>query len=96
MIHFKREGGFAGIGASKEADETDLPENIRKLLQKLPAVKAKAGKSLRRDGFKYTIEVEGEVEGQKTAKYIINEEDVTETIRPLIEYLDALPVKPSS
>ena len=92
MIHFKREGGFAGIGASKEVDETDLPENIRKLLKKLPAVKAKAGKSLRRDGFKYTIEVEGE----KTAKYIINEEDVTETIRPLIEYLDALPMKPSS
>ena len=92
MIHFKREGGFAGIGVSKEVDEMDLPENIRKLLKKLPAVKAKDGKSLRRDGFKYTIEVEGE----KTAKYIINEEDVTETIRPLIEYLDALPMKPSS
>ena len=92
MIHFKREGGFAGIGVSKEVDEMDLPENIRKLLKKLPAVKAKAGKSLRRDGFKYTIAVEGE----KTAKYIINEEDVTETIRPLIEYLDALPMKPSS
>jgi len=93
MIHFKREGGFAGLSTSKEVDETDLPENIRKLLKKLPDVKAKTGKSLRRDGFKYTIEVKGK---KKATKYIINEEDVSEAIAPLIEYLDALPMKPSS
>ena len=93
MLHFKREGGFAGITTSKEVDERDLPDNIRKLLDKLPQVKAKTGKSIRRDGFKYTIEMEG---ARKKAKYIINEEDMTDTIRPLIEYLDALPLKPSS
>jgi len=93
MIHFKREGGFAGLSTSKEVDETDLPENIRKLLKKLPGVKTKTGKSLRRDGFKYTIEVEVE---KKATQYIINEEDVSEAIAPLIEYLDALPMKPSS
>ena len=93
MIHFKREGGFAGLSTSKEVDETDLPEKIRKLLKKLPDVKAKTGKSLRRDGFKYTIEVKGE---KKASKYIINEEDVSKAIAPLIKYLDALPKKPSS
>jgi Emfourin len=87
MIHFKREGGFAGLSTSKEVDETDMPENIRKLLKKLPEVKPKTGKSLRRDGFKYTIEVE---EDEKETKYIINEEDVPEAIAPLIEYLDGL------
>ena len=49
MIHFKREGGFAGLITSKEVDETDLPENMRKLLKKLADVKTKTGKSLRRD-----------------------------------------------
>ena len=93
MIHFKREGGFAGLTSSKEVDETDLPENMRMVLKKLPEVKTKTGKSLRRDGFKYTIEVEGK---EKTTKYIINEEEVSEAIAPLIEYLEALPVKPSS
>ena len=87
MIHFKREGGFAGLSTSKDVDETDLPENIRKLLKRLPEVKTKTGKSLRRDGFKYTIEVEG---GEKATKYTINEEDVPEAIAPLIEYLDGL------
>ena len=87
MIHFKREGGFAGLSTSKEVDETGLPENIRKLLKKLPGVKTKTGKSLRRDGFKYTIEVEVE---KKATQYIINEEDVSEAIAPLIEYLDGL------
>ena len=86
MIHFKREGGFAGLSTSKEVDETDMPENIRKLLKKLPDVKTKTGKSPRRDGFKYTIEVEG----KEKAKYVINEEDVSTAIAPLIEYLDGL------
>ena len=93
MIHFKREGGFAGLSTSKEVDEKDLPENIRKLLKKLPDVKTKSGKSLRRDGFKYTIEVKGK---RKATKYIINEEDVSEAIAPLIEYLEAFPMKPAS
>jgi hypothetical protein len=87
MIHFKREGGFAGLSISKDVDETDLPENIRELLKKLPEVKTTTRKSLRRDGFKYTIEVEGE---EKATKYIINEEDVPEPIAPLIEYLDGM------
>jgi len=66
---------------------------LNELLKKLPDVKTKTGKSLRRDGFKYTIEVEVE---KKATKYIINEEDVSEAIAPLIEYLDALPMKPLS
>lgn len=87
MIHFKREGGFVGLSTSKEVEEMDLPENIRKLLEKLPEIKTKTGKSPRRDGFKYTIEVAGD---ESTAKYVINEEDVSEAIAPLIEYLDGI------
>jgi hypothetical protein len=86
MIRFKREGGFVGLSKTKEVDEKDLPEDIRKLLDKLPEVKVRSGKSLRRDGFRYTIEVEENVE----AKYTINEEDVTAHLAPLIEYLNKL------
>jgi hypothetical protein len=87
MIRFKREGGFVGLSKTKEVDEKDLPEDIRKLLHKLPEVKVRSGKSVRRDGFKYTIEVEGE---KRTAKYTINDEDVTDAIAPLIAHLEKL------
>lgn len=83
MIHFKREGGFAGLIISKQVDEKDLSENLRKLLLKLPEVKGRSGKSVRRDGFHYTIEIDG----KRKEKYSINEEDVTEEIAPLINYL---------
>jgi hypothetical protein len=86
MIRFKREGGFVGLSKTKEVEEKDLPEDIRKLLDKLSEVKVRSGKSLRRDGFRYTIEVDGNAK----AKYTINEEDVTADIAPLIEYLDTL------
>ncbi|HZI24095.1 MAG TPA: protealysin inhibitor emfourin, partial [Chryseolinea sp.] len=81
MIRFKREGGFVGLSKTKEVDEKDLPEHIRKLLDELPEVKVRSGKSVRRDGFKYTVEIEGE---KGTRKYTINEEDVTTAIAPLI------------
>jgi hypothetical protein len=87
MIRFKREGGFVGLSKTKDVDEKDLPEDIRKLLAKLADVKVSSGKSVRRDGFKYTIEIEGE---KTTRKYTINEEDVTAAIAPLIAYLDQL------
>jgi hypothetical protein len=86
MIRFKREGGFVGLSKTKEVDEKHLPDDIRKLLDKLPKVKVRSGKSVRRDGFRYTIVVEDDVKG----KYTINEEDVTADIAPLIEYLDKL------
>ena len=84
MIHFKREGGFAGLTISKEIEEKDLPDNVRKLLLKFPEIKARSGKSVRRDGFRYTIEIEG----KEKEKYAINEEDVTAEIAPLIDYLN--------
>ena len=87
MIRFKREGGFVGLSKTKEVDEKDLPEDIRKLLDELPELKFSSGKSVRRDGFIYTIEIEGE---NRTRKYTINEEDVTAAIAPLIAYLDKL------
>ena len=86
MIHFKREGGFVGLTVSKEVEEKDLPDNVRKLLLKLPEFKARSGKSTRRDGFRYTIEMEG----KKKAKFTIEEEDVTDEIAPLINYLNKI------
>lgn len=86
IIRFKREGGFTGIGSSKEVNVDDLPEEIKNSLNKLSDFKT-AKKSLRRDGYQYTIEI---TKKNKPTKYVINEEEITEEIAPIITYFDKM------
>lgn len=90
-VIFERTGGFAGIRMTKTIDIDNLPESERNQLYllieaadffKLPENLTSANSQPDRFGYQITVE-----KSQRQHTVIFSEQSVTDTLRPLLEWL---------
>jgi hypothetical protein len=98
IIRHERSGGFAGITTTVEVDSESLSakeaKELKGLVEKaLPLDQPKKKKATMPDQFNYEFVVE---DGDKSRKYQVNDESITDDMRALSKWLIAAAQKQKS
>ncbi len=91
IVRHERSGGFAGITITAEVDSESLSAKEAKKLKELveqafPADQLKKKKTTMPDQFEYEFVIE---DGNKSRKYLVNDETITDDMRALSQWIIA-------